>query len=191
MVKARDGQQRGFTLVETLVVCTLLPVVLLTLFALYRYGYENWVRAENGIDLHQNVALALDAMVRDLRRACGVAAASTPTAVVFLLDADGDGMPDRTCRYRLAQSRPDELIRQERQGGRWVGNNPVADNLKEVGFTYYRRGDRAHPVADPDETSAPTIGRIAIRVVAEKNVGGQTLRVAAATAVVMRAVPGP
>jgi prepilin-type N-terminal cleavage/methylation domain-containing protein len=63
------GNQRGFTMVELLVACAVLGLVLAGLTGLLAAGQQAYLFGSTQVDAQQNVRMALDRMVKEIREA--------------------------------------------------------------------------------------------------------------------------
>ncbi len=92
--------ERGTSLVELLVVATLLVLVLGTVVPLLEIGRQSWSRVDRHLDMLQNGRRGVDKLVRDLRAAQSFTTI-TPTLLRFA-HALGDGSGAvRTVEYQL------------------------------------------------------------------------------------------
>lgn len=57
---------KGLTLIEVLVVVTILSVLALTLYTVFKSGIDAWSKSEDRLDIYQNARVVLDQMSREL-----------------------------------------------------------------------------------------------------------------------------
>jgi prepilin-type N-terminal cleavage/methylation domain-containing protein len=88
--------ERGFSLVELLVVIAVLGLMLSGLLFVQMQGQQIYLMGSRRVEAQQNGRVALDLMVRELRSALSVTAIPSGTDVTFV---DGTGA---TIRYQLA-----------------------------------------------------------------------------------------
>jgi prepilin-type N-terminal cleavage/methylation domain-containing protein len=91
---ARD--QRGFTLVELLIVVAILGMMLAGLLAVQMQGQQSYLIGSHRVEAQQNGRIALEMMTRELRSATSVTAIPSTTDMSFV---DENGLP---IRYWLA-----------------------------------------------------------------------------------------
>lgn len=82
--------QRGVTLVEALTAAVLLAIVLVGAFGLYEQGVRHWVHTEANLDVQDNLRIAMDFLVRDIRQAREIIFPSPESPVDFNKDIAGE-----------------------------------------------------------------------------------------------------
>lgn len=70
------NHKKGLTLVEVLVVVTILSVLALSVYTVFKSGLDVWSRSEARLDIYQNGRVALDQISRELVGAFSVTGAS-------------------------------------------------------------------------------------------------------------------
>jgi len=87
---------KGFTLLEIMVVVGLLTFIMSTIFGILASARRVWATGEALISLQQEGSLGLDKMVRELRlcRSATVGADNKTVRFNIPIDADGDGFID-------------------------------------------------------------------------------------------------
>ncbi|MFH0872843.1 MAG: prepilin-type N-terminal cleavage/methylation domain-containing protein, partial [bacterium] len=58
-------EEKGFTLIETLIASTIFVMVLLGLYVVYETNQSTYMRGEGRANLQQNARVALDQMTRE------------------------------------------------------------------------------------------------------------------------------
>jgi prepilin-type N-terminal cleavage/methylation domain-containing protein len=83
-----DSQDKGFSLVELLMVLGLTGIVAAAVFMAYYSGAKAWHRAENQVEVQQNLRIAMDTLSTEVRRAdyFGIAPGQREIMLVY---ADG------------------------------------------------------------------------------------------------------
>jgi prepilin-type N-terminal cleavage/methylation domain-containing protein len=97
--------EAGFTLVELVLVCVILPVVLGAAYLVMQAMSTNYNTIQTRADATGDTQRVLDTMVRELRQGQEIAegggafAVATPTRCTFYSDIDHNGVPDRVSYY--------------------------------------------------------------------------------------------
>src|SRR3989338_9716997 len=91
---ARVRSQRGFTLSELLVACAVITFVMAGLLVMLQSGQESYLRGSREIEAQQNVRLAIDRVVDELRDAgfCPTCANSGVTAFAAVTNTTAAGV---------------------------------------------------------------------------------------------------
>ncbi len=178
--------QRGFTLVEMLVVASISAVVLLATYSMHMTNQRTATRGENKIEVQQNARVAKKRMVREIRIAGydpsdaltalgGTTAIQTANAntITFIADVDGDNDADNApdsdlVTYRLQGN---QVIRESASwvGGAWTPNpsatSVLADSVAALSFTYYDGSDNV-------TATLADIRRITMGITTQETAGG-------------------
>ncbi|MBA7495632.1 hypothetical protein ES702_06221 [subsurface metagenome] len=112
-----NKQQRGFSLIEMMVVVVILGVIVLGLVTFFTGGAKSWVAGQSQLEAQRNARQAMDRMVREIREAAEITASST-TELIF-------NTPWKT---GITYSLSDRTI--NRNG------NPIINNVSNLTFTY-------------------------------------------------------
>lgn len=193
MGKRRSGQGMsrdapGFTLLEALVSMSLFAVILITILLVYDSTQKTYVRGEAKADLQQNVRVALDLIMHDVRLAGydpsnAIAGQTTAakrypfppladattlvnpaTELRLIGDMDGDGTTDCVA-YRVNSG---QILRAK---GNWSSGDcawgsaesTVADSITTLNFTFY-------PATGTTATTNPAqVKRVKIAITASSN----------------------
>lgn len=123
--------RHGYTLVELAASMLIFSVLGIAAFSFYVQGVTAWHRIAGRIEVEENMRLAMDRMVREVREAYRVSSSSSNTLVLVV--GENAGEVDATeniisvnVEYRLKDG---QLLR-ARKGG----TNPVAQNISRVEF---------------------------------------------------------
>ena len=141
--------QRGFTLVELLVVIAVLGLMLAGLLSVQMQGQQAYLIGSHRVEAQQNARIALELMARELRSAVRIVTLGSATDITFVVCRDDPALlpiplpciNQVTVRYNLAGT---TLNRTE--AGVTV---PLIGGVQALALTYLRY----NPVAN---TSAPT-----------------------------------
>jgi prepilin-type N-terminal cleavage/methylation domain-containing protein len=118
-----NKQQRGFSLIELMVVVVILGLITLGLVTFFTGGAKSWVAGQSQLEAQRNARQAMDQMVREIREASKITASST-TELTF-------NTPLKTgITYSLSES--------DRTINRTVNSNsnPIINNVSNLTFTY-------------------------------------------------------
>jgi len=88
--------QRGFTLVELLIVIAILGLMMAGLVAVQLQGQTSYLVGAHRVEVQQNTRIALDLIIRELRSAQSVTAIPSATSITFV-DENG-----ATVQYELS-----------------------------------------------------------------------------------------
>ncbi|MFQ5658089.1 MAG: PilW family protein [Candidatus Methylomirabilales bacterium] len=87
----RLNSNRGFTLVEVVVVSAIFLIIFLAAYLVYETSQVTFAKGETDVDLQQNARVAMDRIVRELRMAGSGATATNPnTLSPAIFDAASD-----------------------------------------------------------------------------------------------------
>ncbi len=112
--------QRGFSLIELMVVVVIIGLIVLGLVAFFTGGARSWVAGQSQLEAQRNARQAMDIMVREIREGNSFAIGSDSKSItVNYLASFGKG----PVTYILSAT----TINRE--------GNPVIDNVKTLKFT--------------------------------------------------------
>jgi prepilin-type N-terminal cleavage/methylation domain-containing protein len=121
--------QKGFSLIEMMVVVVILGLIVLGLVTFFTGGAKSWVAGQSQLEAQRNARQAIDRMVREIREGKNVKINSTSNSILFITPFDGS--PE--IRYHL------------NTGGTLYRNttNAIIDNVLNLSFTYFdNNGDQ-------------------------------------------------
>jgi len=78
-------REKGFTLIEVIIVITILALVISALAGLLESGLFSWDRVNHQAELQQNLRLALDNIIKDIKRSKKIAAGSTNSQIILVI----------------------------------------------------------------------------------------------------------
>lgn len=156
--RGRGRKKAGFTLIEALIAMTLFAFILITILMVYDSTQQTYIRGEAKVDLQQNVRVAMDQIMHDIRLAGydpsnainaqttkqpfqPVSGTTLSTSELRLIgDVTGDETTD-CVGYYLDSTNKQILQRQTSWSSgacTWTATgSAVADNITGLTFTYY------------------------------------------------------
>ena len=144
--------QKGFSLIEMMVVVVILGLIVLGLVTFFTGGAKSWVAGQSQLTAQRNARQAMDRMVREIREGENVKTGSDDDTIVVSIPALGSELANDVT-YSLS----DTTIKR--------GTIPLIDNVLISGediFEYYdSSGIKYDP---PDSTTLPTISKIHINL---------------------------
>lgn len=75
--------QKGFSLIEMMVVVVILGLIVLGLVTFFTGGARSWVAGQSQLTAQRNARQAMDIMVRQIREASDIKENSTPYKIIF------------------------------------------------------------------------------------------------------------
>jgi prepilin-type N-terminal cleavage/methylation domain-containing protein len=126
----------GFTLIEMIIVITILALVAAAGALMLGRGFESWQLARETGEVGWQGRVALERLTRELRDIRSATAADLEISATQIKYVDVDGQP--VCFY-LAGT---QILRSRDGPGGTCGTTspqPLADNASGLGFQYYQR----------------------------------------------------
>lgn len=135
-----DKQQRGFSLIELMVVVVILGIIVLGLVTFFTGGAKSWVAGQSQLEAQRNARQAMDRMVREIREASKITI-SNDTKIVF------DTPWETSITYEL-------LINTINRN-----NNPLINNVSNFDFDYSADSSKVYILleVDVDDDNNPDI----------------------------------
>jgi len=135
-----NKQQRGFSLIELMVVVVILGLIVLGLVTFFTGGAKSWVAGQSQLEAQRNARQAMDRMVREIREASEVTT-NDDTKIVF----DTPWVTEIT--YELS--------------GNTINRNdtPLINNVSNFDFDYSADSSKVHILleVDVDDDNNPDI----------------------------------
>jgi prepilin-type N-terminal cleavage/methylation domain-containing protein len=144
--------QKGFSLIEMMVVVVILALIVLGLVTFFTGGVKSWVAGQSQIKAQREARQAIDRMVREIREGENVKTGSDDDTIVVSIPALGSELT-----YDVTYSLSDNTIKR--------GTTPLIDNVLISGediFEYYDSSGIKYD--SPDSTTLPTISKIHINL---------------------------
>ena len=124
--------KKGVSLIELLIVITILGIVILGLVTFFTGGTRSWVAGQSQIKAQRNARQAMDLMVRELRHSEKFLISQDDKVKVRIPDLTGAGGPDYHVTYYLKNG--DSVYRKKEVGG--STDNILIDDVLNLKFTY-------------------------------------------------------
>ena len=133
--KLDNEEQRGFSLIEMMIVVGVLGLITLGLVTFFMGGTKSWVAGQSQLEAQRNARQAMDRMVREIREASDIIDSSTSSEINF-------NTPWSTnLEYSWSGNKWDPILE---------GTNPLISNVQSLTFTYF--GSSGNSVA-PESAS--------------------------------------
>ena len=119
--------QKGFSLIEMMVVVVILGLIVLGLVTFFTGGAKSWVAGQSQLTAQRNARQAMDRMVREIREGENVKTVSDDDTIIVSIPALGSELA-----YDVTYSLSDTTIKR--------GTTPLIDNVLISGediFKYY------------------------------------------------------
>ena len=144
MIKHRDRQRRGFTLIEMMMALVIMSIILLGAFSVVLLAGKAIPDRTTGPAANLAAAKAVDQLTADLSYATAMSIANGNDIEFLVQDRDGNGIPDKI-RYTWSGTAGTPLYRYYAQGDPATGlytYNPavsLVDNVQGFSLTYDKR----------------------------------------------------
>ena len=122
--------QKGFSLIEMMVVVVILGLIVLGLVTFFTGGAKSWVAGQSQLKAQREARQAIDRMVREIREGKNIISSSDGDTIVVSIPYFDTANPDDY--YEVTYSLSDTTIKR--------GNIPLIDNVLISGediFEYY------------------------------------------------------
>lgn len=128
--------QKGFSLIEMMVVVIILGLIVLGLVAFFTGGAKSWVAGQSQLKAQREARQAMDRMVREIREADYINSSSISSQIDFNTPFDG------SISYSLTES-----------GDLKRGSNLMINNVQSLAFTYFDNSGNLVATSDDDKES--------------------------------------
>ena len=116
--------QKGFSLIEMMVVVVILGLIVLGLVTFFTGGAKSWVAGQSQLTAQRNARQVIDIMVREIRE--GESVSGTTTSITVDIPALGSDPAD-SVTYSWTGTPGDPINRE---------GNPLINDVKTLNFTY-------------------------------------------------------
>ena len=117
--------QKGFSLIEMMVVVVILGLIVLGLVTFFTGGARSWITGQGQLQAQRNARQAMDIMVREIREGESVSS-GTATSITVDIPALGSN-PAGSVTYNWLGTPGDPINRE---------GNPLINNVKTLNFSY-------------------------------------------------------
>lgn len=115
--------QKGFSLIEMMVVVVILGLIVLGLVTFFTGGAKSWVAGQYQLKAQREARQAIDRMVREIREGGSIASGSNTTSITI-------NYPDSLGKSPVTYSLSTSTSTISRDG------NPLINNVKTLNFSY-------------------------------------------------------
>lgn len=122
--KVNHMNNRGFTLIETIVAMTVFLVAVTSILYIYSNGYVSYIKNNNKIEAQENLRIALNKISRNIRQAERVT--SVTGTQITIEPVEGNNI----CGYRYDSNNKEVEVN---AGGTYL---PIASNIVYLNFDY-------------------------------------------------------
>ena len=144
IIKINKENQKGFSLIEMMVVVLILGLIVLGLVTFFTGGIKSWVAGQSQLEAQRNARQAMDRMVREIREGKNITNGSETSITVRVPHFDVNGNIDSY--YSVTYALNDTTIQRD--------TNPLIDNVLKINgetiFEYYNNSGTEVP--SPDAT---------------------------------------
>ena len=124
--------QKGFSLIEMMVVVVILGLIVLGLVTFFTGGAKSWVAGQSQLEAQRNARQAMDRMVREIREASNIIVDSTSSKKIKFNTPWSTNL-----EYSWLGNDWDPILR---------GTTPLINNVQSLAFTYF---DNSGNLVDP------------------------------------------
>ena len=135
----RTKNQKGFSLIEMMVVVVILGLMVLGLVTFFTGGAKSWVAGQSQLEAQRNARQAIDIMVREIREAYEIIAISTSSKKISFNTPWTINL-----EYSWSGNKWDPILR---------GTNPLINNVQSLDFTYFDNNGNLIDPPDSDKVS--------------------------------------
>lgn len=140
MNRLNTKNQKGFSLIEMMVVVAVLGVIVLGLVTFFTGGTKSWVAGQYQLTAQRNARQAMDRMVREIREASDIIASSTSSIEINFNTPWSTDM-----KYSWSGDEGDPILR---------GVNPLINDVQSLNFKYFDALDIEVVPTLSDETAS-------------------------------------
>ena len=190
-------KNRGFTLIEIMVVFTVFSIIIGAIYAVFTVGNQSWLQGAAQVDVQQEARRAMDWMIRELResRDSGITIASGGSSITFEIPSNlgsTDIIWDYQVQYFLSGA---QLMRtlSDKSTGVPIAidvNRVLANDVNNLQFT---RIQTTITIADPDgvpnsgDEEVETLTALEVNLQTQKDVlQGRTMQNALTSRAILR-----
>jgi len=147
-------KNKGFTLIELMVVVAVLSFVILGLVTLFTGGVRSWFKGQSQLTSQRNARQAMEYMVREIRHGEEIVSGNSNEVTVSIPSLESN--PAYQVKYSWSGTAWDSLFRNN--------TNSITDNVLNLTFVYYSNDDPENPVTSLPVSSSDNINKIHINL---------------------------
>ena len=151
--------QKGFSLIEMMVVVAILGVIVLGLVTFFTGGTKTWVSGQSQLTAQRNARQAMDRMAREIREAKDIIANSTSLEIKYNTPWSTD------LKYSWSGNEWDPIFR---------GNIPLINNVQSLNFKYFDSLGVEIVILPISVTDAPNISKVHINLEVDMDKDGNS-----------------
>ncbi len=149
-------KQKGFSLIEMMVVVAILGLIVLGLVTFFTGGAKSWVAGQSQLEAQRNARQAMDRMVREIREGSNISSGSEISVTVDIPPLGGSSA------YSVTYALFGTTIQRIKN----LTSNPLIDNVLKISeediFEYYDSNGVKYD--SPDISTLPKISKIHINL---------------------------
>ncbi|MFZ5943371.1 MAG: PilW family protein [Bacillota bacterium] len=127
---------KGFTLIEAIIVITILSLIVAALSGLFESSMRSWSKVNNQAELQHNLRFAINQITADIKNSRGIVVGSSENVIILQM-SDSDTIKYGLKTDNLASEHPYDLegmvLYMEKNGG---NQEPVANFIAGLEFSY-------------------------------------------------------
>jgi prepilin-type N-terminal cleavage/methylation domain-containing protein len=133
---------RGFSLIELMIVVTILSLMVLGLVTFFSGGARSWISGQNQLKAQREARVVMDSMVKEIREGKSVVAGSYENGVTITYPA---ALGKEQVKFELVNG---QILRTVNEI-----SNILIDNIPGGGLTFDYFDNEENPIADPTDAS--------------------------------------
>lgn len=145
--------EKGFTLIELMVVVVILSIVTLGLVTFFTGGARSWISGQSQLKSQREARQAMEYMVREIRHGESVVTGNTHTVTLAVPQLDSD--PAYQVTYSWSGTNWDPVNREV---------NSVISNVIDFTFEYYCDTDPVNPITSLPVSVSDNVNKIHIQL---------------------------
>ncbi len=138
--------EKGFTLVETMVALTIFMILVAVISLSYADSYKAFIKNSQNVEVQENLRIATNRMKREIRQATHIGEWPVKDHNIYV-DSNNDGIADNDCD-EIAFEIDNNVIRfyydssqnELQRSVNGSGNNPISSNISGLEFNYDHNG---------------------------------------------------
>ena len=146
--KLYKKNQKGFSLIEMMVVVVILGLIVLGLVTFFTGGAKSWVAGQSQLEAQRNARQAMDIMVRQIREASDIKENSTSYKIIFRTPWVTNDL-----EYSWTGNTWEPIFK---------GTVPLINNVQNLTFKYFNSSGVEIVILPITVTDAPKISKIHI-----------------------------